>query len=225
MDRCVETRRMSRVPLKETGQGNSKERDTLTFKEASTQRLSRQVQVPSLDRRLISLKGLLTAQKFSKGLKYLSLWLYSQERTAQKLAAKKGVRGPARKLIPIINDQVPTGCAQPKERFPVAHVSQLLHDFLASRLDGVAYAAGSCGPLSAGPLALALSEDLRALVRAICPPRYRLVCTVSLGPAGQEGLMMASRCLWDAHADTCISHTTQTAQIFCVASVFAVYRE
>ncbi|XP_076134711.1 dynein light chain Tctex-type 5-like [Alosa pseudoharengus] len=215
MNRSRETHRMSLVPLKETGKGNSKEdRNIYTFKEASITpvQFSRQVQV----RRLISLKGLLTAQKFSKGLK---------ERTAQKLAAKKGVRGPARKLIPIINDQVPTGCAQPKECFPVAHVSQLLHDFLASRLDGVAYVAGTGGPLSAGPLALALSEDLRALVRAICPPRYRLVCTVSLGPAGQEGLMMASRCLWDAHADTCISHTTQTAQIFCVASAFAVYYE
>lgn len=100
-----------------------------------TRRISRQVQPQSQDRWLISLKGLLTAQRFSKGLKvsvgsatavYLHIttsnlsdsedrkvdhlcvcvWLCSQERAAQKLAAKRGSKGPARKPIPIINDQV-----------------------------------------------------------------------------------------------------------------------
>ena len=122
---------------------------------------------------------------------------------------------------PCCDPQVPTSCAQPKERFPTAHVTQLVQDFLASRLEGVCYGAG----LSAGSLVLALSRELSGLVRTVCPPRYRLVCIVNLGPAGQEGLMLASRCLWDAHADTCISHTTLTAQVFCTATVFAVYNE
>ncbi|KAL2089962.1 hypothetical protein ACEWY4_014650 [Coilia grayii] len=222
MDGYKGMRRVSRVTLKETPKGNSKDgTDTHALKEvyapmpvpSAARRVSKQVQLQPQNRGLISLKGLLTAQRFSKGLK---------ARAVQKLAARKAVRSPARKLVPIVNEQVPTGCAQPKERFPAVHVSQLVQDFLVSRLDGMAYVGG--GP-SAGPLVLAMSEELRALARTVCPPRYRLVCTVSLGPAGQEGLMMASRCLWDPHADTCVSHTAQTDQVFCVASVFAVYYE
>ena len=146
-----------------------------------------------------------------------NLWLASNNRSMSTLESQLSLFSHP----PCCDPQVPTSCAQPKERFPTAHVTQLVQDFLASRLEGVCYGAG----LSAGSLVLALSRELSGLVRTVCPPRYRLVCIVNLGPAGQEGLMLASRCLWDAHADTCISHTTLTAQVFCTATVFAVYNE
>ncbi|XP_063056287.1 uncharacterized protein LOC134450371 [Engraulis encrasicolus] len=221
MDGCKDTRRVSRVTLKETQKGSSKDgTDTHAPKEAAPmavplagRRVSKQVPLLAQGRGLISLKGLLTAQKFSKGLK---------ERAVQKLAAKKGIRTPAKKLVPIVNEQVPTGCAQPKEHFPAGHFSQLVQHFLASRVGTVTCV--DAGP-SSGPLAMALSEELRTLARSVCPPRYRLVCMVSLGPAEQEGVTMASRCLWDSHADTYISHTAQTDHVHCVATVFAVYYE
>uniref|UniRef100_A0A8C7FF27 Uncharacterized protein n=1 Tax=Oncorhynchus kisutch TaxID=8019 RepID=A0A8C7FF27_ONCKI len=93
--------------------------------------------------------------------------------------------------------------AQPAEKFPCGLVHRMLQDFLSSRLEAMDYSAPSCGGL-----VKALSEEVKALVRTVCPDRYRLVCTVALGqlgPEGQQGyggLVLASRSLWDPHTDT-----------------------
>lgn len=122
--------------------------------------------------------------------------------------------------------QVPAGSAQPAEKFPCGLVHQMLQDFLSSRLEAVGYSATSCGGL-----VKALSEEVKALVRTVCPDRYRLVCTVALGqlgPEGQQGyggLVLASRSLWDPHTDTCVAHTYRSQEMFCTANVFAVYFE
>nr|XP_023859970.1 tctex1 domain-containing protein 1-B-like [Salvelinus alpinus] len=163
---------------------------------------------------LFSLKGLVATQKFSKALK---------ERIALKIAVRNI---PARKPIVIVNEQVPAGSAQPAKKFPCGLVHQMLQDFLSSRLEAVGYSAPSCGGL-----VKALSEEVKALVRTVCPDRYRLVCTVALGqlgPEGQQGyggLVLASRSLWDPHTDTCVAHTYRSQEIFCTANVFAVYFE
>ncbi|KAJ7993543.1 hypothetical protein DPEC_G00273500 [Dallia pectoralis] len=161
---------------------------------------------------LFGMKGLLTAHRFSRGLK---------ERIALKKAASKAL---TRKPVVIVNEQqVPPGSAQPTELFPRGVVSQVLQGVLSSRVEAVASAC--CGDVMK-----VLSEEVRALVRTVCPPRYRLVCIVTLvwfGPDGRQGngLILASRCLWDPHADILVSHTHQTHQMCCTANVFGVYCE
>uniref|UniRef100_A0A8C7PYL5 Uncharacterized protein n=1 Tax=Oncorhynchus mykiss TaxID=8022 RepID=A0A8C7PYL5_ONCMY len=99
--------------------------------------------------------------------------------------------------------------------FPCGLIHRMLQDFLSSRLEAMDYSAPSCGGL-----VKALSEEVKALVRTVCPDRYRLVCTVALGqlgPEGQQGyggLVLASRSLWDPHIDTCVAHTYQI-RVFC----------
>ncbi|XP_067086446.1 dynein light chain Tctex-type 5-like isoform X2 [Osmerus mordax] len=151
-----------------------------------------QTQGQSQAQSLFSLKGLVAAQKFSKGLR---------ERAALKLAERKATM---RKTTIIVQEQ----------------------DFLSSRLEGLPYNA----PCS-GTLAKVLSEEVKNLVRTMCPARYRLVCTVALGQSGLDGqqgdrgLLLASRCLWDPHTDTCVSHTFRNQEMFCTIDVFAVYFE
>ncbi|XP_071401546.1 dynein light chain Tctex-type 5-like [Centroberyx affinis] len=123
--------------------------------------------------------------------------------------------------------RIPAGSARPTQRFPCHKASLMLQDFLPSRLEGEHYD----GPRSAA-LATALNEEIRGLVKTVCPARYRLVCLVSLGQrgppegrGGDGGVMLASRCLWDRYTDTCVSHTYQNKELFCTVSVFAVYFE
>ncbi|XP_064186573.1 dynein light chain Tctex-type 5-B-like isoform X1 [Anguilla rostrata] len=198
--------------------------DKLTLERNSTAVKEVPVAVPQLGHRLpnppqgqpqegiaISLKGLLAAQRFSKGLK---------KRATLKLAAKKGIGTTPLKPVKIINEQVPDGFVQPLERFPVAQVTKLLQGFLASRLDGVTYEASRSGQLVQD-----LSEDVKRLVRAVCPSHYKLICILTLGQVEREGVMLASRCLWDPHSDTFASHTYKSPLVFCTAVIFAVYCE
>ncbi|KAI1889247.1 hypothetical protein AGOR_G00177180 [Albula goreensis] len=177
--------------------------------------LTRRPSKPPLDRTqergVISLKGLLAAQRFSKGL---------QERVALKRAAQKGLRAPTLKPVILVKEKIPAGSAQPSEHFPCAHVNLLLQRFLSSRLEGAIYDA-SCS----NQLVQKLSEDLKRLVRAVCPPRYKLVCMLTLGQAESEGAILASRCLWDPHSDTFTSYSYKSPHVFCTAVVFAVYCE
>ncbi|KAJ8403166.1 hypothetical protein AAFF_G00353830 [Aldrovandia affinis] len=160
---------------------------------------------------VISLKGLLAAQRFSKGLR---------ERAALKLAAKKGVGATPLKAVTIIKEQIPAGSAKPSEHFPQVQVIRLLQGFLSSRLEGLSYEASHSNQLVQG-----LSEDLKRLVMAVCPSRYKLICILTLGQAEWEGAILASRCLWDQHSDTFASHAYKSPHIFCTAMVFAVYCE
>ncbi|XP_062308454.1 dynein light chain Tctex-type 5-like isoform X1 [Osmerus eperlanus] len=173
-----------------------------------------QTQGQSQAQSLFSLKGLVAAQKFSKGLR---------ERAALKLAERKATM---RKTTIIVQEQIPDGSAQPAEHFPYTVISSMIQDFLSSRLEGLPYNA----PCS-GTLAKVLSEEVKDLVRTMCPARYKLVCTVALGQSGLDGqqgdrgLLLASRCLWDPHTDTCVSHTFRNQEMFCTIDVFAVYFE
>ncbi|XP_036435464.1 tctex1 domain-containing protein 4-like [Colossoma macropomum] len=199
---------------KEQDGGNQQIKEVSWAASVTGRRLSRPIQRPSqtLDRTYISLKGLVTAQMFSKGLK---------ERAAAKLAAKRGVLSSMRKPVTIIHEQVPVGCSQPGERFPNSRAFQLLQHFLNTRLDRVTY-----DPSSASQLVQEFSEEIRTLVHTVCPARYKLVCMVALGQkTGHEGVTLASRCLWDVHSDTCVSYTYQSPKLYCTVSLFAVYSE
>ncbi|XP_028667058.1 dynein light chain Tctex-type 4-like [Erpetoichthys calabaricus] len=174
-------------------------------------RSSRAVQSRPEDTGTISLKGLIAAQRFTKGLK---------ERTALKLAAKLGPGARLRKPVTIIYDQVPSTSSKPKEKFSCAGVDELMKNYLVSRLEKVSY-----DPLVSTRLAQDLSDDIKRMVKKITPPRYKLVCVVTVGKKEKEAAVVASRCLWDTHADSFTSYTYENQSLFCVATIFAVYFE
>uniref|UniRef100_A0AAY4BE61 Uncharacterized protein n=1 Tax=Denticeps clupeoides TaxID=299321 RepID=A0AAY4BE61_9TELE len=108
----------------------------------------------------------------------------------------------------------------PEVKFPDTRMSQLMQDLLEFRLNGV-----NCIPTSAGVLAQELSEALVRLARTVSPPRYKLLCIVTLGQSSQGGVVLVSQALWDCHSDTSVSHTFHGPRMFCTATVFAVYHE
>ncbi|XP_078285723.1 dynein light chain Tctex-type 5-like [Rhinoraja longicauda] len=152
-----------------------------------------------------TISGLLVARRLTKNLK---------ERTALKIAAKK----PA--VTKIINEQVPLFSSRPPQRFCSFAVQRYLEDLLPGELSGVSYAPGL-----AGELAKEMSEKIKEFAKTAMPPRYKLVCVVTVGQQGQEDALLTSRALWDPHADTFVSHSYENSTMFCVASIFALYCE
>ncbi|XP_068098521.1 dynein light chain Tctex-type protein 2B-like [Hyperolius riggenbachi] len=157
----------------------------------------------------ISLRGLLACQRFGMELK---------SRVALKRRSRS--RTPNRKPIPIINEQVPAGSANPAQRFPYGQVKELIQDFLTARLKNVTY-----NPETSGDLTKGLCEDIKKMVRRYAPPRYKLICNLAIGSKGREDILMASQCLWDSYSDNVTSCSYQNLSMFCVVTVYAVYCE
>ncbi|XP_025276119.2 tctex1 domain-containing protein 4 isoform X1 [Canis lupus familiaris] len=108
----------------------------------------------------------------------------------------------------------------PGERWEAARVQRSLEAALAARLRSTCYSGAE-----AGPLTRELCELLRVRLRELCPPRYKLVCGVVLGPRAGQGVHVASRALWDAESDGLASATFTNASLFAVAMVHGLYCE
>ena len=55
--------------------------------------------------------------------------------------------------------------------------------------------------------------------------RYKLVCTILLGPKFGQGMQTASRCAWDENRDSFTSVTYENKSLFAVATVYGLYAE
>ena len=57
------------------------------------------------------------------------------------------------------------------------------------------------------------------------PGKHKLVVQVVMGALANQGLRVASKCLWDTNADNYASHTYTTDAFYCTALVFGCYNE
>ncbi|XP_078529571.1 dynein light chain Tctex-type protein 2B-like [Lissotriton helveticus] len=153
-----------------------------------------------------SLKGLLAAKRLTKELKIR--------------ATRPRLRIHHRKPVTIINDQVPVGSAIPKEKFPCAEVKRLIGEYLPSRLSAVSYDPATCATLTTQ-----LCDAIKNMVKQATPPRYKLICSVTIGSNDSEDIMVTSQCLWDPHSDNFTSCSYVNKTMFCVVAVYAVYVE
>ncbi|XP_074076956.1 dynein light chain Tctex-type 4 [Macrotis lagotis] len=108
----------------------------------------------------------------------------------------------------------------PGARWEAEPARRALEAVLGTALAGARYSAGGAGALARG-----LCELARRRVRELLPPRYRLVCTVVVGPRAGQGLRVASRALWDPASDGHASACVCASALFAVAVVHAVYLE
>lgn len=70
-----------------------------------------------------------------------------------------------------------------------------------------------------------LSAGFQDLVKAVTPPRYKLVCSVSIGSKGQDDTVVSSQSLWDPCADRFATSHCVNRTLPCVALVHAIYLE
>ncbi|XP_038609191.1 tctex1 domain-containing protein 1 [Tachyglossus aculeatus] len=108
----------------------------------------------------------------------------------------------------------------PTRRFPVVAVNLILKDVLTTYLQKEKYDA----ELSR-QMAKTLSEVVKARVKDLLIPRYKIIVLVHIGQLSGQSLLIGSRCLWDPTNDTVSSYAFQNSSLFALASVFGVYYE
>ncbi|XP_066232288.1 dynein light chain Tctex-type 4 [Saccopteryx leptura] len=108
----------------------------------------------------------------------------------------------------------------PGERWEATRAQRALEEALAAGLQDTCYSG-----TKAGPLARTVCELVHMRLRELSPPRYKLVCSVVLGPNAGQGVHVVSRTLWDVANDGLASATFTNASLFAVAIVHGLYYE
>lgn len=107
-----------------------------------------------------------------------------------------------------------------KQHFSSCKAETLIHEVLESQLSGQTYSASKAPALVAG-----LSERVKAAVKGLHCERHKLIANVVVGPVKEQGMVVASRCLWDSSTDISSTASYNNGKIFAIATVFAVYYE
>ena len=106
------------------------------------------------------------------------------------------------------------------QQFSSRKAEEVIREVLESVLDGQAY-----DPIRAPTLAAQLSEQVKEAVKGLRCERHKLVTNVVLGPVQEQGMVVASRCLWDSSTDNSSTITYNNGKVLVIANVFAVYFE
>lgn len=99
-------------------------------------------------------------------------------------------------------------------------VSNIAQEILRQELGDINYSPWLCRQKSKE-----LSDKIRDAIKDLGFDRYKLVCTVSIGSLDDQGLYMASRCLWFTTTDASATAVFRNASLFAVAIVFGVNME
>ncbi|CAN0193834.1 unnamed protein product [Bubo scandiacus] len=110
--------------------------------------------------------------------------------------------------------------AGPPKRFPVAAVDDILKDVLGSCLREQRYEPGWCRDVAKD-----MAEVIKARVKDLMIPRYKIVVVTHIGQLNEQSMQIASRCLWDPVSDTFSSYVFKNTSLFALANVYAVYFE
>ncbi|XP_041354348.1 dynein light chain Tctex-type protein 2B-like [Gigantopelta aegis] len=107
-----------------------------------------------------------------------------------------------------------------QEKFQTETVRKVMWDTLEIKLHNVRYDAGSCGSL-----AKQLTDEITCRIKEHRWKRYKLVVQVFVGQNVNQGVQVASRCVWNADTDTYATVSYENSSLFAVASCYAVYYE
>lgn len=156
-----------------------------------------------------SLFSLLASQRFARQI-------------AQKIYHKRAVRLSSDTVFSTAPPPAlePTYRTEPKRQFNSAIILRMLTTILNERLRDFEYS-----PNLARWFVKKLSDEVRNRVKRMNIDRYKVVCVASIGQKHEQGLMVASRCLWNPHFDTSVTHTWQNESAYCNIAVYAIYCE
>lgn len=99
-------------------------------------------------------------------------------------------------------------------------IRQIISDVLRRNLWEESYDADHCNIL-----AMMMSEQIKAAVKLLNMPRYKIVCVVTVGSKSGQSFLLASRCLLNTQFDEIISESFENGSVFAVGVVYAFYQE
>ena len=74
-------------------------------------------------------------------------------------------------------------------------------------------------------LACELSEKVKDRVKELIFARHKVAVNVMVGQAADQGMEVASRCVWDHKTDNSVCVTYRNTNLFVIALIFGVYYE
>jgi hypothetical protein len=74
-------------------------------------------------------------------------------------------------------------------------------------------------------LSKTLSELIKERVKATGLDRYKIIAMVTICESKDQGMRVASRCLWNQRDDNHASVVFEGANFFAIGSVYAIYYE
>ena len=107
-----------------------------------------------------------------------------------------------------------------KSIFHVEEIKNIMDEILQDKLSNQTYEATTCRLLC-----MTLSDDIKGRVKCLGMERFRLICNVTIGSNGGQGLFLASRFLWDEVIDNFSTTSFQNSSLFAVAVVFGIFKE
>uniref|UniRef100_A0A7S2FB08 Dynein light chain n=1 Tax=Florenciella parvula TaxID=236787 RepID=A0A7S2FB08_9STRA len=128
---------------------------------------------------------------------------------------------PGQSIIEVV---LPTYIMKPEETeiFYPSHVKRIAGAILEEELAGKMYDDEE----EAKKWNTTICEKIKAQVKAECDiPRYKIIVQVTLGQMKDQGVRVASRCLWDTATDNYASVEYANQHLWCSAMVFGVYTE
>ncbi|XP_053511526.1 dynein light chain Tctex-type 5 [Artibeus jamaicensis] len=108
----------------------------------------------------------------------------------------------------------------PSKHFPVAIVNHILKDVLTNSLQEEQYEPELCRQMTK-----TISEVIKAQVKGLLIPRYKLIVIVYIGQLSGQSILVGSRCLWTPESDNFASYVFRNSSLFALANVYAVYFE
>lgn len=106
------------------------------------------------------------------------------------------------------------------KRFRCKDVKDVIDSVLESRLKSLPYDPAKCRFLLPS-----IADEIKEKVKLLGFERFKLVCLVTIGKLNNQGVRVASRCLWDTETDRMATSSFCSDDLFASAAVFGVYRE
>lgn len=124
---------------------------------------------------------------------------------------------------PVVEVVLPTYAMKPKEseKFYPSEVRTICHEVLEGVLNGKSYDEElSKEWICAVGNGIKSEMHLRLQV-----PRYKIIIQVTIGQLKDQGVSVASRCLWDVHLDNYASANFTNTTLWANVMVFGVYTD
>ena len=109
---------------------------------------------------------------------------------------------------------------EPEQIFRPDQVRVVIKDILTSSLDNFKYTSEG-----SKQMCCTLASEIKARVKRMGFPRYKIVCNVIILQNKGQGSEIASRSVWNANTDSYASYTFTTNAVVAIGNVHGVYFE
>lgn len=103
-----------------------------------------------------------------------------------------------------------------KEKFRPGKAKEIIKEVLEYKLKNQNYN-------EAPKFGREIADTIKGKLKDLGLPRYKYVVHVLIGQQKGQGVRVGGKNLWDLDTDYCTSETYMTDEIFCLATVYAIY--